>query len=129
MTKLVQILRAVVSVAEGDFSRILLARLAPIEAQFIMRGCTVKLRLAGNTFPPKVVFKVGLSSSGAVCYLSGRRELRNDINGAMSMMGERSFCAQLASDLIERRTNRSVVDEIDIGTQQDAARFKVRNVT
>lgn len=119
-----QILRAVVSVAEGDFGRILLSRLAPLEAQFIMTGCSVKLRLAGDTFPPKVVFKVSLNSSGAVCYLSGRRELKDDIDGALQMMGERNFNSQLASDLLERKTNHLVVDEVDIGTAQDAARFR-----
>jgi len=119
-----QILRAVVSVAEGDFGRILLSRLAPNEAQFLMRGCSIRLRLAGETFPPKVVFKVSLNSSGAVCYLSGRRELRQDVDGAIAMMGERNFCAQLASDLIERKINRCVVDEVDVGTERDAARLK-----
>jgi len=40
------------------------------------------------------------------------------------MMGERNFYAQLTSDLIERQKNRKVVDEIDIGTEQDRIRFK-----
>ena len=108
-----KILRAVVSVAEGDFGRILLSRLAPLEGQFIMSGCSVKLRLAGDSFPPKVVFKVSLNSSGAVCYLSGRRELKYDVHGAIQMMGERNFNSQLASDLLERKTNGLVVDEVN----------------
>jgi len=40
------------------------------------------------------------------------------------MMGERNFYAQLTSDLIERQKNKKVVDEIDIGTEQDRIRFK-----
>jgi len=120
-----QILRAVVCVSEGDFGRILLSRLAPTEAQFLMKGCSVKLRLAGESFPPKVVFKVSLNAkSDSVCYLSGRRELKDDITGAVAMMGERNFCAQLASDLIERKMNGSVVDVVDVGTARDMARFK-----
>ena len=60
-----------------------------------------------------------LSSSGAVCYLTGRKALRDDLEGAVRMMGEKNFCAQLTSDLIERKVNRNVVDEIDIGTNDD----------
>jgi len=120
-----QILRAVACVSEGPFGQILLTRLAPIEAQFLPKDlCRVKLALAGDTFPPKVVFKVSLMSKGAVCYLSGRRALKADVDGAISMMGERNFCAQLTSDLIERKNNRGVIDEIDVGTEEDLARLK-----
>merc|ERR1711973_1066113 len=120
-----QILRAVACVSEGPFGQILLTRLAPIEAQFLPKdSCRVKLALAGDTFPPKDDFKVSLMSKGAVCYLSGRRELKSDVDGAISMMGERNFCAQLTSDLIERKNNRGVIDEIDVGTEQDLARLK-----
>jgi len=118
-------LRAVACVSEGPFGQILLTRLAPIEAQFLPKDlCRVKLALAGDTFPPKVVFKVSLMSKGAVCYLSGRRALKADVDGAISMMGERNFCAQLTSDLIERKNNRGVIDEIDVGTEEDLARLK-----
>ena len=59
----------------------------------------------------------------AVCYLNGRNELRADVEGALRMVGERNYFAQLTSDLIERRQNKDVVDLVDIGTELDMRRF------
>ena len=59
-----------------------------------------------------------------MCYLNGRNEIKKDVKGSIQMMGERNFYAQLTSDLIERQKNKKVVDEIDIGTEQDRIRFK-----
>lgn len=120
-----QILKSVLSVgSHDDNSHLLLQRLSPIEARFFnAQTAEVKLRLAGETFPPKVVFKVALKNS-AVCYLNGRNEIKKDVKGSIQMMGERNFYAQLTSDLIERQKNKKVVDEIDIGTEQDKIRFQ-----
>ena len=65
-----------------------------------------------------------LFENSAVCYLNGRNEIKKDVKGSIQMMGERNFYAQLTSDLIERQKNKKVVDEIDIGTEQDRIRFK-----
>jgi len=120
-----QILTSVLSVGSHENNcHLLLQRLSPVEARlFNAKTAEVKLRLAGETFPPKVVFKVALKNS-AVCYLNGRNEIKKDVKGSIQMMGERNFYAQLTSDLIERQKNRKVVDEIDIGTEQDRIRFK-----
>lgn len=120
-----QILKSVLTVgSDQNNCHLLLQRLSPVEAQlFNSQSAEVKLRLAGESFPPKVVFKVALKNS-AVCYLSGRNEVKKDIQGSIQMMGERNFYAQLTSDLIERQNNKKVVDQIDIGTQHDMIRFK-----
>ena len=80
------------------------------------------MRLAGEQFPPKVVFKICLKKA-SICYLNGRNELKKDVEGALRLMGERNYLQQLTSDLIERQQNKHVVDLIDIGTGEDYARF------
>merc|ERR1711892_732055 len=101
-----RILASVLSVTNEGQDGALLARLSPNEAAlFDPSRIVLKMRLAGEQFPPKVVFKICLKNA-AICYLNGRNYLQ-----------------QLTSDLIERQQNKHVVDLIDIGTGEDYARF------
>ena len=118
-----RILASVLSVTNEGQDGALLARLSPNEAAlFDPSKIVLKMRLAGEQFPPKVVFKICLKNS-AICYLNGRNELKKDVEGALKLMGERNYLKQLTSDLIERKQNKQVVDLVDIGTGEDYARF------
>jgi hypothetical protein len=118
-----QILKSVLNISDGKHGSLLLQRLSPNEFKlFNQENVKINLKLAGNTFPPKVVFKVYLQNS-SINYLNGRNEIRNDIEGSIKMMGERNFYGQLTSDLIERKLNKNVTDLVDIGTNQDKIRF------
>merc|ERR1711892_35270 len=118
-----RILASVLSVANEGQDGALLARLSPNEAAlFDPSRIVLKMRLAGEQFPPKVVFKICLKKA-SICYLNGRNELKKDVEGALRLMGERNYLQQLTSDLIERQQNKHVVDLIDIGTGEDYARF------
>lgn len=122
-----QILKSVLNVADSSHGDLLLQLLSPNESnvfnkQHANHVVKVVLKLAGHTFPPRVVFKVYLKNS-SVTYLNGRNALRDDVEGSIKMMGERNFYGQLTSDLIERKLNKNVVDLVDIGTEEDRIRF------
>merc|ERR1712168_297512 len=105
-----QILKSVMNVTNQGMDGILLQRLSPNEAAlFDPNSIVLKMRLAGEQFPPKVVFKICLKNS-SICYLNGRNELKKDIQGALKLMGE-------------RKKNKNVVDLIDVGTAEDYHRF------
>ena len=68
-----QILKSVMAVTNQGMDGMLLQRLSPNEAAlFDPESIVLKMRLAGEQFPPKVVFKICLKEMGhttdAYCY-------------------------------------------------------------
>jgi len=118
------ILKSVVSVAVKENGHLVLQRISPLEAKLLeTEKVWVRMKLMGESFPPKVIFKAILGTTGKVNYLSGREQLKEDMQGVAENMGETNFCKQLLSDLVERKQNKNVVDIVDVGSTRDLCRL------
>ncbi|XP_061426483.1 uncharacterized protein CXorf58 homolog isoform X1 [Lethenteron reissneri] len=88
--------------------------------------CRVRLRLAGDQFPPRVVFKI-FSRPGATSstYMSGRRLIQPASQAAKDahhMMGTRSFCKQITLDA-QLHERARVTGEVDVTTGKDYMQY------
>ncbi|CAN0293116.1 unnamed protein product [Lampetra planeri] len=122
-------LRDALHLAEKCLTYDLLRRVSPKEAELLRdpsMQCRVRLRLAGDQFPPRVVFKI-FSRPGATSstYMSGRRLIQPASQAAKDahhMMGTRSFCKQITLDA-QLHDRARVTGEVDVTTGKDYMQY------
>nr|XP_032828578.1 putative uncharacterized protein CXorf58 homolog [Petromyzon marinus]XP_032828579.1 putative uncharacterized protein CXorf58 homolog [Petromyzon marinus]XP_032828580.1 putative uncharacterized protein CXorf58 homolog [Petromyzon marinus] len=122
-------LRDALHLAEKCLTYDLLRRVSPKEAELLRdpsMQCRVRLRLAGDQFPPRVVFKI-FSRPGATSstYMSGCRLIQpasQAATDAYHMMGTRSFCKQITLDA-QLHERARVTGEVDVTTGKDYMQY------
>eukprot|EP00038_Savillea_parva_P001334 m.103227 g.103227 ORF g.103227 m.103227 type:complete len:282 (+) comp10473_c0_seq1:119-964(+) len=111
--------------AEGSVADEVLRQLCPLEAQLLADSTLhprVRFRLAGEDFPPRVVFKVFVSKKvSSVIYMSGKRMIKpasEAAEDAMRVMGRQRFLELMEADELQHRVS-GITDEIDVTSLRD----------
>eukprot|EP00037_Helgoeca_nana_P038168 m.19231 g.19231 ORF g.19231 m.19231 type:complete len:355 (-) comp9897_c0_seq1:703-1767(-) len=106
--------------AEGAVAGEVLRQLCPVEAELLSDTALhprVRFRLAGDSFPPRVVFKVFVSRKvTSVVYMSGKRMIKPASEAAadaIKVMGRQKFIELMEHD--QRQHDQvGMSDEIDV---------------
>eukprot|EP00035_Acanthoeca_spectabilis_P032274 m.18108 g.18108 ORF g.18108 m.18108 type:complete len:349 (+) comp5268_c0_seq1:182-1228(+) len=106
--------------AEGSVADEVLKQLCPLEAGLLADSTLhprVRFRLAGERFPPRVVFKVFVSRKmTSVVYMSGKRLIKPASTAAADackVMGRQKFVEMMESDQ-DHHQQTGMTDEIDV---------------
>lgn len=115
--------------AEGAIASEVLRQICPVEAGHLEDSTLkprVRFRLAGGSFPPRVVFKVYVcQGSTTVLYFSGRRMIKPDSEAAVDaarQMGRRQYTEQMERDWAHHRAV-GTTDEVDVTSLQEYMQF------
>mmetsp|Transcript_3354 Transcript_3354/g.8270 ORF Transcript_3354/g.8270 Transcript_3354/m.8270 type:complete len:250 (+) Transcript_3354:160-909(+) len=106
--------------AEREVAAEVLKQLCPLEAAFLADSVLhprVRFRLAGEAWPPRVVFKIFVSrATSSVVYMSGKKMIKPASEASadsLRMMGRPRFVELMAHDE-RQRTEIGMADELDV---------------
>ncbi|XP_065889234.1 uncharacterized protein CXorf58-like isoform X2 [Dysidea avara] len=127
--KVFEVLKRAVCTAEHSVTSEVLRKLCPLEAD-LLKDPTIKakvrFRFSGTEFPPKIVFKVFISSGGfGIKYFSGKKVITpasEAARDACKQMGDRKFCDQMMSDACQH-AQQKITSDVDVTSLKDYVQY------
>ncbi|XP_001628550.3 uncharacterized protein CXorf58 homolog isoform X2 [Nematostella vectensis] len=124
-----KLLKYAICAAEHSLTFEVLRKVSPLEADLLRDpavNARVRFRFGGIEFPPIIMFKIYINSSGqGLKYMSGKKTIKASSQAAsdsLRLMGNRKFYDQLTADLCQHEKDK-ITDEIDVTTMKDYMKY------